>query len=86
MATPSERTMAAQIANHVRWSKEPDREAATAPARRGLEAKWATEIDPDGTMAPAELEKRIASARKAHMRRMALASAKARRAKGRRAA
>lgn len=87
-ATPTERRMAAQIANAVRWSRQSqsDRKVATAPARRGLEAKWAKEIDPDGTMSPEELELRIESARKAHMLRMSLASAKARRAKGGRAA
>lgn len=85
-ATPTERSMAAQVANHVRWSREPDRKAATAPARKGLEAKWIAEIDPDGVLSPAELERRLRSARSAHMRRMSLASAKARRAAKERAA
>lgn len=83
-ATPTDRRTAARIANAVRWSRESDPKAATAPARRGLEAKWAREVDPDGVLPPAELERRIELCRTAHMARMTLASAKARRAvKGR---
>lgn len=78
--------MIARIAAHTRWANEPDRKAATAPARRGQEAKWAAQVDPDGVLAPAELARRVESLRKAHMQRLALASARARRAKAGKAA
>ena len=74
-------SLAGRIGAHTRWATEPDRRAALAPARRGLEAKWAREVDPDGVMAPDELARRIQNLRQAHMQRMALASARARRAK-----
>jgi hypothetical protein len=77
----SDRTLIARVAAHTRWAGEPDRKAATAPARRGLDAKWAREVDPDGLLAPDELARRVDSLRQAHMARMALASARARRAK-----
>lgn len=77
----SDRTLLAQVAAHTRWAMEPDRKGATAAARKGLAAKWAREVDPDGVLPPDELERRVASLRRAHMARMALASARARRAK-----
>lgn len=75
----SDRTLIARVAAHTRWAKERDPSAATAPARKGLEARWAREIDPEGVMAPDDLAKRVANLRQAHMQRMALASARARR-------
>lgn len=84
--TDNDRSLIARVAAHTRWAKEPDRNKATASARKGLEAKWAREVDPDGRMAPDELERRVANLRQAHMSRMALASARARRSKGRSAA
>lgn len=75
----NDRALIARVAAHTRWAKERDPSAATAPARKGLEAKWAREVDPDGVMPPDELAKRIQHLRQAHMQRMALASAKARR-------
>lgn len=75
----SDRALIARVAAHTRWAKERDPAAATAPARRGLEAKWAREVDPEGVMAPEELARRVEHLRQAHMQRMALASAKARR-------
>lgn len=77
----SDRALIARLAAHTRWAKEPDRTAATSSARKGLEAKWAREVDPDGVLPPEELARRVDNLRQAHMTRMALASAKARRAK-----
>lgn len=76
MSTPVSRRAHAQVAAHTRWATTDDRQAATAPARRGLEAKWAREIDPTGVMQPTELNRRIASMRAAHMAKMRLARAK----------
>lgn len=78
----TDRALVARIAAHTRWAMEPDRQQATAPARKGLDAKWAREVDPAGVLPPDELERRVDNLRRAHMTRMALASARARRAKG----
>lgn len=53
--------------------------------RAGLEARFLREVDPDGTLPEAERLRRAESARKAYYQRLALASAKARRARGRHA-
>ena len=77
----ADRSLRAQIAAHDRWGRTADRAAATAPARAGLRAKFARQIDPDGELAssdPAELERRIDSLQRSHMLRMSLASKKAR--------
>ncbi|WP_418063961.1 hypothetical protein [Pimelobacter simplex] len=68
-ATPR-RTLAAQIAAHDSWAKTEDRTARTAPARAALEAKFLEQAGGDPV--------RAASLRKAHYRRLALKSAKAR--------
>jgi hypothetical protein len=78
-ATPEERVLSARIAAAERWARTPDRSAATAPARAGLRAKFAREIDPDGTLPADELEKRIDLLVSAHMTRMSLRAARARR-------
>lgn len=70
-----------RIAAEARWAKEPDRSAATRAARAALHAKFEREVDPDGTLPPAERAVRAAHARRAHFLRMAKASADARRAK-----
>lgn len=79
--TPEERAMRARIAADTRWAIEPDRSKATSPARAGMRRKFELQVDPDGTMPPAEVERRVNSLMRAHMTRMSLAAAKARRAK-----
>lgn len=79
--TPEERSLIAQIAVAERWGRTTDRTAATEPARAGLRAKYAREVDPDGKLDPAELERRVDSLMKAHMLRMTRAAQAARRAK-----
>jgi hypothetical protein len=74
----SERRIVAQIAAHTRWATTTDRTAATAPARAGFDARFARQVDPDGLLPPDELATRIASAKAAHFRRLALASARKR--------
>jgi len=76
--TPEQRRLRAQIAAHIRWSRE-DPTANAVRAQAGLVARFEREIDPDGTLEPAERARRVESARKAHMKRLALKSAKARR-------
>jgi hypothetical protein len=76
-----DRTLAARIAAAERWAATPDRTAATAPARQGLRAKFAREIDPDGTLPEADLKQRVDHRMRAHMLRMSLAAKKARQAR-----
>ena len=63
---------------NIRWAHEPDRTAATAPARDALEARFEREVDPDGTLPPDERAKRARNARKAYYQALAIKSAKAR--------
>lgn len=77
--TPAERTLRARIAASTRWAKEPDRAEATAKARAARRRKLELEVDPAGVLPPAELERRVASLQRAHMTRMSLAAARARR-------
>lgn len=50
-----------------------------APARRGFDARFEREADPDGVLAPAERARRADALRRAHMARLAMKSAQARR-------
>lgn len=76
--TAEHRSLRAQIAAAERWGRTKDRTAATAPARAGLRAKYAREVDPDGRMDPAEVERRVDSLMRAHMLRMTLKAKQAR--------
>ena len=75
----ADRQLAARIAAHERWAHEPDRSAATAPARAALMAKFEREVDPDGTLPSDERAARAENARKAFFTRLALKSARSRR-------
>jgi hypothetical protein len=75
---PSDRSRIASIAALERWSRE-DPTAQADRARRNIEKRFELQVDPDGTLEPAERVKRAARAKQAHMQRMALKSAQARR-------
>ncbi|WP_380166618.1 hypothetical protein [Jannaschia sp. R86511] len=74
-----DRTLRAQIAAHTSWARTPDRTARTAAARAALLAKFESEVDPDGTLPPAERAKRAENARRAYYLRLAAKSASSRR-------
>lgn len=76
-----DRTLIAKIAANERWATTADRTAATAPARQGLRRKFAAEVDPEGVLPVAELERRVDHRMRAHMLRMSLASKQARQAR-----
>ena len=78
---PQERRLRAEIGAHEKWAREPDRPAATAKARRAFLAKLEAEVDPAGVLPPEERARRVEHKRQAHMKRMALASSRARAAK-----
>jgi hypothetical protein len=75
----SPQAVAGRIGAHESWARTEDRPARTAAARRAFLARFEREVDPDGTLSPAERERRAESARKAYFARLAMASAKARR-------
>ena len=79
--SPSERSLRARLAAHTSWARTPDPSARTAPARSGFLERFEREVDPDGVLPEAERIRRAEHARRAHMQRMALRSAKARRLK-----
>ncbi len=79
--TPAERKLRASLAAHTRWAN-----TSTAERRRqadrghaALLAKFAAEVDPAGTMTPEERDKLARNRYAAHMKRLALASSRARR-------
>lgn len=77
--TPKERVLRARLAAHVQHSKG---RTNTAPAREAFLSRFEKEVDPDGKLDPAERARRAEHALKAHMTRLALKSAKARRKAG----
>jgi|SRR5690625_2637604 len=78
-STAEDRALAARIAAAERWGRTRDRSAATEPARKGLRAKFEREADPDGTLSPAERERRVDDLMRAHMMRMSLKAKTSRR-------
>jgi hypothetical protein len=77
--TPAERVLRARIAVHTSWANTKDRSARTAPGRRAAMQRFERQVDPDGTLPPAERARRADQAMRAHMARLALKSATARR-------
>lgn len=75
--TPEQRSQRAKIAAHTRWSRE-DPAPNAARGQAGLTARFERDVDPDGTLNPAERARRVESARRAHFARLAFRSAQAR--------
>jgi hypothetical protein len=76
--SPEVARLRASIAAHVQWANEGDRTARTAAARAGLIARFERQADPQGVLPPDERARRVEHLYLAHMRRMTLASLKAR--------
>lgn len=77
----AERRMRASIAADTRWAFEPDRVAATAPARNAAWERILDEVDPKKELPVDERHRRATSLRRARMRELAFKSAAARRAR-----
>ena len=77
------RVLRGQIGAAVQQSRNDPREYTQA-ARAGFLRKFEREVDPDGTLSAEERQRRAEAARRAHMLRLAYASAKARRRRARR--
>jgi hypothetical protein len=80
MMTPAERRLSAKAASNARWAKQ-DGTRQGLILRAGFDAKFEREVDPDGVLSPQERARRAANAKKAHMQRLAIKSAQARRLK-----
>ena len=78
-STPAERSMQRRLAVHSSWAKTEDRAGRTEPARKASFARFEKLVDPAGVLTPEERAKRANNALQAHMLRMALAAAKAKR-------
>jgi hypothetical protein len=76
--TLAQRRLRASAAALTRWSREPDRTAATRPAVSGFLARFERQVDPDGLLDPAERVRRAEVARKAYMMLLALKSGRSR--------
>jgi len=70
-----------RIAAEISWSRTADRSARTRPARQGFLSRFEKEVDPDGTLPPAERQIRAEHAMRAHMLRLAKRAVAARRAR-----
>ena len=81
--TRAERVLLARAAAHTRWAKD-DPRAAMAEVRAKAREKLAREVDPDGTLPPAERERRVDALQKAQFARMQAGRARALEAKRRR--
>ena len=78
---PDEMATRGRIGAHTVHSRYDSREL-TAPARAAFLAGFEQQVDPERALPEAERQRRAEHARKAHFTRMALASARARRAGG----
>lgn len=76
--TSAQRSLRARIGGHALHASV-DSTAHTAPARAAFLAKFEDEVDPERILPEPERLRRAAHARKAHMARLAMASARARR-------
>ena len=75
--TPAERILRARLGGLTTAARHDTREI-TAPARAAFMSRFEVEVDPAGTLAPAERARRAEAARKAYFTRMALKSAQSR--------
>jgi hypothetical protein len=78
--SPTERVLRARVAAHAKHAKH-DPRAAMDNARAVFLARFEQQVDPDGLLPFAERQRRAEQLRSAHFARLALASAKARRAR-----
>lgn len=77
--TPGEVRTAQSAGALKSWARTEDRSARTAPARRALLDRFERQVDPDGELSPQERARRAETARRAHMKELALRSAISRR-------
>jgi hypothetical protein len=84
MAAQTDRQVNGRIGALESWSRTTDRPARTAKARAASPSQvayWLTRVDPDAVMSDADRLKAAKNAQRAHMLRLAKASAEARKKK-----
>jgi hypothetical protein len=79
--TPTERKLRAQIAAHESWASTSDRTARSQYGRDAFRQSFEDKVDPERVLDAVERHRRADSAYRAHMARLALRSAQARRKK-----
>ncbi len=82
--SPEERSLRSSIAGHTRWATAAPGEASlqALKGQAGLLERFARQADPEGRLPEADRLRRAESLRRAHMARLSLASARARRKRG----
>src|SRR5690242_15512293 len=80
----NDRVLRARMAAHALHARVSDPSAHTAPARAAFMSRFEREVDPDGTLDPAERARRAEHAKRAYFIRLARASRNARARKQRR--
>lgn len=76
--TPEQRRLRGRLGAAISWANTGDRSARTAKARAGFDAMFERQVDPDGTLDPAERAERAEQARKAHFLQLAWKASRAR--------
>jgi len=76
--SPSQRALRARLAAYAMHARHDGREI-TANGRTAFVERFEREVDPDGVLPVAERQRRAEHAMRAHMTRLALRSAQARR-------
>jgi hypothetical protein len=77
---PRDLTLLGRLGAYSQHAKYDVRETTKA-ARAARDQKFINEVDPEGTLDPAERDRRVAAARKAYFTRISLLSAEARRSR-----
>lgn len=80
--TPAQPSLLARMASNEPWARTADASARAAGGNAFLD-RFEKQVDPDGELPPAERARRAEHARKAYFARLALKSARARRARSR---
>lgn len=78
-SSSAERRLQASAAAHTSWARTSDPSARTAPARAALFEKFEREVDPDGTLHPAERARRAEQARIAFYKNLSAKALRSRR-------
>lgn len=81
--TPEERRLHAKHAAHISWANASDPSERTAPARATFNRRFEDQVDPNRELPEAERARRAESLRRAYFTKLALRSAKSRRANAR---
>jgi hypothetical protein len=79
--SPQARSLQARAAAHAMHAQH-DSEKVSRPGREAFLARFEREVDPNGVLPDVERRRRAEHAKRAHMTRLALRSAQARRARG----